>query len=75
MNPSSSILKSLVSDSLLYVRGLLLLDDLPLPRFPALGIYFYLTKGNRIVASKLIFNTRKGYYTNQFLLNEYRLAT
>ena len=54
MNPSSSILKSLVSDSLLYVRGLLLLDDLPLPKFPALGIYFYLTKGNRIVASKCV---------------------
>ena len=54
LNPSSPILKCLVSDSLLYVKGLLLLEDLPLPKFPALGIYFYSTKGNRIVSSKCV---------------------
>ena len=54
LKPSSPILESMVSDSLLYVKGILLLEDLPLPKFPALGIYLYLTKGNRIVASKCV---------------------
>ena len=41
----------MVSDSLLYKKELLLLEDQPLAEFDALGIYFYLTKENRIVAS------------------------
>ena len=54
LNPSCPILIGLVSDSLLYLKGLLLLEDLPLPKFPAIGIYFYLTKGNGIVASRCV---------------------
>ena len=48
------LLQRMVSDSLEYVKGLLLLDDLPLSEFHTRGIYFYLTIGNRIVASKCV---------------------
>ena len=56
-----AVFQRMVSDSLLYVKGLLLLEDLPLSEFGAIGIYFYLTKGNRIVASKcfvVVFNRK-----------------
>ena len=53
MNPRPLLLR-MVSDSLLYVKGLLLLEDLPLPEFHARGMYFYLTIGNRIVASECV---------------------
>ena len=53
MDPRPLLLR-MVSDSLLYVKGLLLLEDLPLSEFHALGIDFYLRIGNRIVASECV---------------------
>ena len=50
----SAVLSCLVSDSLLYVKGLLLLEDLPLAEFHARRIYFYLSEGKLLVASECV---------------------
>ena len=54
ISPGQTVLNGLVSDSLLRMKGLLLLEDLLLAEFHARGIYFYLSKGKRIVGPECV---------------------